>query len=327
MSGQVLSPDAIAALVEAAKEGKLPVEEAAASARRRGRVRTVDFSRPSKFTTEHERRFRRAMEAYCRAASTRLSAEIRMAIELEVINVAQLTWANAHGSVPGGSIDCIVEVAPLNTRLLFSAETSLILATIDLLLGGNGDEPGVERRLTEIDWALARHVFERFLAQLSIIWNDQADVELEVAGLDSHLETAQLALVSEPTLAITLEARSSGASSTVSLLIPYASIASVADRFSTRDESADVTAHPEIVEQVRTAVGGVELEVRAEVGATSVAVEQVLALAPGDVLRLDARAEQGVTLFAGDVPMHRGRPGRSGPRRAVQVLERVGSPR
>jgi flagellar motor switch protein FliM len=66
------------------------------------------------------------------------------------------------------------------------------------------------------------------------------------------------------------------------------------------------------------------MTVRAEVAAVDLPIEQVLGLAPGDVLRLDARADDGVTLFAGAVPMHRAMPGRSGGRRAVQVTERLG---
>ena len=49
----------------------------------------------------------------------------------------------------------------------------------------------------------------------------------------------------------------------------------------------------------------------------------MLALQPGDVLRLDAPAEAGVTLFADKVPVHRAKPGRSGSRRAVQITDRV----
>jgi flagellar motor switch protein FliM len=75
---------------------------------------------------------------------------------------------------------------------------------------------------------------------------------------------------------------------------------------------------------VRAAVGRVEMTVRAEVAAVDLPIEDVLALQPGDVLRLDARADDGVTLFAGAVPMHRAMPGRSGGRRAVQVTERLG---
>ena len=324
MSGQVLSPDAIAALVEAAKEGRLP-EESSADRGRQRRMRTVDFTRPTKFTADHERRIKRALETFCRTASTRLSAELRMPLELEVINVSQLTWGNAHAQVPSRSVSCLVDVPDVPTRMLLSAEMNLVMSAIELLLGGTAGDGAAhrERRLTDIDWALARHFVERLVAQLSIVWHDITDTELGVAGLDMHMETAQTAPVSEPTLALTMEARMERDSATLALLLPYSSIASVAHRFSSRD---DVGATDDEVQSaaVREAVGRVEMTVRAEVAAVDLPIEQVLGLAPGDVLRLDARADDGVTLFAGAVPMHRAMPGRSGGRRAVQVTERLG---
>ena len=132
--GQVLSADAIAALVDAAREGRLP--EDAPTPQRRRRMRAVDFTRPTKFTSEQERRLKRALEAFCRTASTRLSAELRVPLELEVINSTQLTWANAHAQV----------VAELDHRDHRGAadrdaaharrEPGLVLGAIELLLGG-----------------------------------------------------------------------------------------------------------------------------------------------------------------------------------------------
>ncbi len=324
MSGQVLSPDAIAALVEAAKEGRLP-EESSADRGRQRRMRTVDFTRPTKFTADHERRIKRALETFCRTASTRLSAELRMPLELEVINVSQLTWGNAHSQVPSRSVSCLIESPDVATRMLLSAEMNLMMSAIELLLGGHaGDGSGQrERRLTDIDWALARHFLERMIAQLTIVWHDITDVELSIAGLDMHLETGQTAPVSEPTLALTMEARMERDSATLALLLPYSAIASVAHRVSSRDEIAGGDDERQS-SAVREAVGRVEMTVRAEVAAVDLPIEQVLALQPGDVLRLDARADDGVTLYAGAVPMQRAMPGRSGGRRAVQITERFG---
>jgi flagellar motor switch protein FliM len=324
MSGQVLSPDAIAALVEAAKEGRLPDDGGADRGRQR-RMRTVDFTRPTKFTSDQERRIKRALETFCRTASTRLSAELRMPLELEVINVSQLTWGNAHAQVPSRSVSCLVEAPDVPTRMLLSAELNLVLSAIELLLGGAGAGDGSQqrdRRLTDIDWALARHFLDRLIAQLSIVWQDITDVELSVGGLDMHLETAQTAPVSEPTLALTIEARMERDSSTLALLLPFSAIAPVAHRFSSRDDVSAEDAGEAAA--VRDAVGRVEMTVRAEVAAVDLPIEQVLALQPGDVLRLDARADEGVTLYADAVPMHRALPGRSGGRRAVQVTDRTG---
>jgi flagellar motor switch protein FliM len=320
VSGQVLSPDAIAALVDAAREGRLP-EEPAVDRTRHRRMRAVDFTRPTKFTAEQERRIKRALDTFCRTASTRLSAELRMSLELEVINVNQLTWSNAHAQVPPQSISYTVESEESGTRMLFSAEMNLILSAIELLLGGSGTTVPRERRLTDIDWALARHFLDRLLAQLSIIWSDLTQLELAGGTLDMHMETAQTAPVSEPTMAFTIEARMDRESATLSLLVPYAAIAPVADRLTARDDVVPATA--DAADAVRNAVGRVEMTVRAEVASVELPIEEVLALAPGDVLRLDGRAEDGVTIYADAVPVHRGMPGRSGARRAVQVIERL----
>ena len=62
---------------------------------------------------------------------------------------------------------------------------------------------------------------------------------------------------------------------------------------------------------------------RVQVAAVELPIEEVLALRPGDVLRLAAPAEAGVTLYADQVPVQRAKPGRSGSRRAVQIIEPV----
>jgi flagellar motor switch protein FliM len=321
--GQVLSADAIAALVDAAREGRLP-EEAPVQQRRR-RMRAVDFTRPTKFTSEQERRLKRSLEAFCRTASTRLSAELRVPLELEVINSTQLTWSNAHAQVVSNSITALIDAQPIGTRLMLALEPGLVLGAIELLLGGSDPSEVRERRLTDIDFALARHFCERMCAQLSVIWTDMAELELTVAQLETHLETAQMVPVSEPTLTLTMEARLAGTSTTVALLLPWSAIAPVADRFAAREDAPDRGA--EEIDRVRRAVGSVGMTVRAEVAAIELPIEQVLALQPGDVLSLGAPAESGITLYADKVPVHRAKPGRSGSRRAVQVVGRIGRPR
>ncbi|MGH2968411.1 MAG: flagellar motor switch protein FliM [Solirubrobacteraceae bacterium] len=315
MNGNAMSPDAIAALVDAAKEGRLP-EEPHAPARRR-RMHAVDFTRPTKFTSDQERRIKRAIEAFCRTATSRLSAELRAPLELEVINTSQLTWNNAHSQVPDASLTAFVALQPIGTRMMLSGEQGLVLGAIELLSGGTDPSAVKPRRLTDIDWALAGHFFDRLLGQMSIIWADMFEIELAAEGIDQHLETAQSAPVSEPTLTLTIEARLDGVSSTLSLLLPWKAIAPVIERFSGRDD------HPEVGRgdalSVRRAIGGVQVPVRAEVASVHLPIEAVLALAPGDVLHLQAPADAGVTLYADKVPVHRALPGRNGARRAVQI--------
>jgi len=129
--------------------------------------------------------------------------------------------------------------------------------------------------------------------------------------------------VSEPTLSLMMEARLAGLSATLALLIPWTAIAPVADQFAAREDGKGSRSDDEAT-SVRRAVGNVEMTVRAEVAAVTMPIESVLSLKEGDLLRLNAPAAAGITLYADKVPVHTGRPGRSGSRRAVQVTGRLG---
>jgi flagellar motor switch protein FliM len=321
MTGQTLSPEQIAALVDAAKRGELPDGAAAPAQRRSPRLRTVNFERPTKFTADQERRLSRSLESFCRTASTRLSAELRVPIELEVIASSQLTWSSAQAQVPAGSVAAVVDVAPIETRMLLTAELPFVLCGIESLLGAPPDQTPKERRLTEIDWALARRLFGTMLGQLSLIWQDVAGVELSLGALEGTMENAQVAPFSEATLALTVEARIARTSTTLTLLVPYAAILPVAHAFSQRDGADDVG--DDAGAAIDAALRGVQITMRAEVADTHMSIDQVLALKPGDLVRLDRRADAGVTVFADAVPVHRARPGRSRSRRAVQILGTV----
>ena len=159
-----------------------------------------------------------------------------MPLELEVLTSTQLTWANAHAQVPANSTAAIFEVEPIGTRMLLSTESTLLLAAIELLLGGSVDGGVKERRMTDIDQALGRHFFERLLAQLTLIWTDVAGLSLKLETVDQHMETAQMVSVSEPTLSLMMEARLAGLSATLALLIPWTAIAPVADQFAARED-------------------------------------------------------------------------------------------
>jgi flagellar motor switch protein FliM len=75
----ILSAAEIDALFDQASQGRPPSEQGDAGHGRRARwLRTVDFTRPSKFGIDQQRRLRRIMEVFCATASTRLSAEHRI---------------------------------------------------------------------------------------------------------------------------------------------------------------------------------------------------------------------------------------------------------
>jgi flagellar motor switch protein FliM len=313
---EILNPDQIAALVEAAKQGQLP-DQASSSSRRRHRVRTVDFSRPTKFTNDHQRRIARAVDTFCQTAATRLSAELRWPIELEAINTTQVTWSGAQSLLPANSLSVILDVQPIGTRMLLSAEQAFVLMAIECFLGGSPDRPPRERRLTEIDWSLTHRLFDSIITQLSLVWQDLAGLNLVSREIELHNDSGQVASVSEPTLVVVIESRVNKLSSMIALLIPWIAIEPVATRIAGRQLSDGLDLHGG--SDIRRAMSAVPVTLRAEVAAVELPVSEVLALTQGSVVHLGAPAQQGVSLFAENVRLGNGQPGANGGRRAIQV--------
>ena len=70
---------------------------------RMSRLHKVDFTRPTKFTVDHQRRIRRAMDSFAQACALRLSNELHVVrSSFEMLNTVQLTWAAAQApDAPG----------------------------------------------------------------------------------------------------------------------------------------------------------------------------------------------------------------------------------
>jgi flagellar motor switch protein FliM len=313
-----LNPDQIAALFEAAKSGEVP--DASQNVNRRGqRMRAVDFSRPTKFTTDHQRRITRAVDGFCLGAATRLTAELRAGVEFETLNTTQVTWAAAQALLPANSLAVTVVLEPLGTRMLMTIEAQFVLTAIEGLLGGTTDRSQRPRRFSEIDWMLSRRLVDTIVHQLSAAFHDLGgNLSFVVEDVAQQITDAtSIASVSEPTFVVMVEARLATHSTAVALLIPWVSIDPIADLIAGRELADPGVEHDS---GIGAALAAAPVTIRAEVAALDLPVADVLSLEPGSVIRLGATAADGISLYAENVRIARAQPGANGVRRAIQVV-------
>lgn len=321
MSG-LLDNNEIEALFARAGDGHVTLDSETDNSGGRTRwLRTVDFTRPTKFSTDQERRIRRTLTAFCERVPTRMAAEHRTQLELEVIDIGQFTWSDAFEQVPDGCVYLTLETQPHPGRMLLAAEIPVILTALERMLGGRDTNVGT-RELTDIDLMVTERMFGTIVAEMSQAFFEIAEMTFGISSVDTQVETVQVAARSEPTLALTLGARLENVAATMALLIPHQAIAPVAAAFSRRE---DAIAHhdPSASAAVRHGLSLVDVTLRAEVAHVELPLHEVLSLRPGDVVRLDAEADTEMTIFVDRTPLQRARPGRSGKWRAAQVLGKV----
>lgn len=287
---------------------------------RRPRIREVDFRRPSKFAREQVRRVETTHRAFCRSASSRLTTELRTDVRLRLVGAHQLPYATVMvDEVSASSLVAVLEVRPLGTQAVLTVELPLALRLVERLLGG-GDAYADEPRdaLTDVELAVARRALQALVEPLSTTWSELAGVELSLAAMSATPSTVQIVPPSEPTLVVAFDAELDGLVTPVRLCVPHRSIAAVADRLDYSEHGVEDDGGVAGT-AVRAAVADVGLELRAEVGAVEMRVDEVLRLRPGDVVHLNRAADRGVILAVGDQPVHVASPGRNRNRRAVRI--------
>jgi flagellar motor switch protein FliM len=308
-----LDPDQIAALFDAARSGNLPEPPAP---KRHQRMRAVDFSRPTKFTADHQRRITHAIDAFCLGAAGRLTAELRTTLELETLTTTQVTWAAAQAMVPAQSLAITLGAQPSERRLLLTIESSLALSAIDALLGGSGTRTPKPRRFSEIDWTLTRRLMDSVVAQLSAAFADVGSLRFAIEQIEMQTDAASVSSVSEPTFVVMIEVRMGQLSSTMALLIPWSAIEPIADQIAGGDTGFDSELGDSGIDR---ALAAASVTLRAEVAALELPVAEILALEPGRLIRFGVPADDGVSLYIENVRLGRADPGANGARRAIKI--------
>jgi flagellar motor switch protein FliM len=317
-----LNEDQIAAMFAQAEEGTLPEPSNGRATRTAARVTTVDFSRPSKFSKELEREIRRLHEVFCRTAGSRLTGELRSSLDLSVVGLAQQTWSSATLGIGYDPVCGTVEIVGTGTKFIVTLERLFLLPLLERLCGGQTTGRPTDRKFSEIDEVLAARVFRMFVEQLSLIWQDVAGLELMFRGLEPDPSTAHIAGLSEATLVMTLDMKVDSGSHGLGLYFPYVSMEPIIGKLMTGQPEQDGEQAPVNAAAVRGAVGGVEIELRAEVASARLTVDELVSFEIGDVIELGP-ASGGVSVFAGEVELYKAQPGREGRKRAVQIIEEV----
>jgi flagellar motor switch protein FliM len=298
---------------------------------RRHRVREVDFRRPNKFNREQVRRLEHAHDGFCQSASSRLSAELRSELQLGVIGSDQLPYSLVMGEeVAPHSFVSVLRIDSLGTELALIMDMPLAQCLVQRLLGGSGQSPGATptTSLTAVEAAVARRAVASLVESLSSTWMDLAQVSLSMAGTSTNPTQVQLVPSSEPTLILNISAAVDGVMSVITLLMPHRSVEPIMHHFEQGAMYGPPTdADARNRDLMRSAVGEVDVEVRAEAGSVKLPLADVLALSPGDTVRLRRPVERGVTLCVGDVEAYDAAPGRNGNLRAVQVRGSIGQGR
>lgn len=320
----VLSQGEIDALLAALSSGEMDAEELKKEDAQK-RIRSYDFKRAVRFSKDHIRSLTRIHENFARYLTTYFSAQLRTFVQINVVQVEQLPYDEFIRSIPKMTILNVFEAEPLEGRMVLEVHPNVAFAMLDRLLGGSGNVPGRIHSLTEIETTVMERIFSRAFDSLQEAWKTVLDINPRLEALETNPQFMQIVSPNETIALISLSTKIGDTTGMINLCIPHVVIEPIMPRLSVHHwfVSQKKSRAQEEVEMLESRVYKTELPITVELGESDISVYEFLNMAPGDVIKLNTRTNEGLRVKVGERFKYIANPGTVNGKMAVQIVDTV----
>lgn len=322
---EVLSQGEIDALLSALSSGEMDVEELKKEDDER-KVKVYDFKRALRFSKDQIRSLTRIYENYARLLTTYFSAQLRTFVQINVASVDQLPYEEFIRSIPKMTILNVFHAAPLEGGLVMEVNPNIAYAMLDRLLGGQGKGiPNLET-LTEIETSIMEKVFSKALSNFEEAWKSIIELEVEPDILEVNPQFLQVVSPNETVAVISLSTKIGDSTGMINFCLPHVSLEPIMNKLSahywlsTQKKARD----PIEIQALEDRVKKTKVPIIAKLGESSITVSELLRLTEGDVIRLNERIEDPLTILVGEQEKYKAQPGHYRGNIAVQIIDIVG---
>src|SRR5690606_32477082 len=115
------------------------------------KVKVYDFRRALRFSKDQIRSLTRIYDNFARLMTTYFSAQLRTHVNISVATADQIPYEEYVRSVPNMTILNVIEIPPLDGRMIMEVHPGIAYAMVDRILGGQGTGFNNIENLTEIE--------------------------------------------------------------------------------------------------------------------------------------------------------------------------------
>lgn len=315
----ILSQDEIDALMRQLSSGELDAEDM--KEKQEKQVKDYDFARPAKFSKEHLRTLEIIFEHYGRLLATNLPVYLRKNVQVEVINSEALTYSEFSNSLSNPVVLGITNFSPLPGNVVLELAPNLAFAMLDRMLGGQGVALEKTREFSEIELAIMERVFNTCVELFRVPWETVVDISPRLERIETNSQFAQIISPSEMIALVTLNITIGDVDGLMNICLPFLCLEDVMDKlntkywFSTMQDTED-GAYQQTIEYL---ISKANIPVKALLGKSSISVSDFTNLQIGDVIRLDTKVEDELSIYVGNIRKFTALPGSTEKKYAVRI--------
>jgi flagellar motor switch protein FliM len=187
---------------------------------RRREISRFDLKKAGQLSPEQARAVKTVHETFARRLGSSLSAFLRVAFEVSLITIEQVSYGEYLKSLPELDYLATLRFNAFDARGTVRADLSLIFPLVDLVLGGRGGEEVELRELTEIEEEIAETIVQMVARELEATWSPVVDLGIQFEQRQQSTHLRSLMQPTEKILSLTFEVRLPDAQGSLNLTFP-----------------------------------------------------------------------------------------------------------
>lgn len=300
----------------------------AAEARRRAAVGAGEvvepvlytFGRSGQVSNDQIRAIALVNDGIARRLTNTMGAWLRTQVQIGLASSDPMAFIDYLHAMPERVYICVLRLEPLGGMALLELELPLVLAIIDLLLGGNGMSAAA-RGITEIEENILSSVLEIIMRELNEAWA-AVGLHFVIDGHDTAANVARLLQPAERTLCASFQTQMQDTSGTIKFCLPAVVLNTIHRRLIAVKEQPHhrFEAGSRRVAQL---MGAAPVHAALRLPKVRISSREVHALEPGYVLQLPLPRSTRAEVMVGGVRVAAARPVGKGDHRAALIERRV----
>ncbi len=288
------------------------------------KVSLYDFRRPDKVSKEQIRAIKNLHDKFARNFSSKLSAFLRSIVEINVVSVDQMTYAEFVLSLSNNVSFNVINLSPLEGNGVFSLEPDIGFALVDRLLGGSGETINIDRPFTDIEQSILLDVVKQAMDEMNAAWEPIINANFSIVSQESSPNVVQIVAPSEIVVLVVFEVKLGETTGIINWCLPVIVLEPVLNKIGTHDVLARTKrATEDRTEDIIRVLEKVKVLVEFELGKTHIKVNKFLELKKDDVITLEKKTDEPLECYINGIKKWRFKLGKKGENKAVKLLSMV----
>jgi flagellar motor switch protein FliM len=286
-------------------------------------IRLYDFRTANRFTKDQIRAINVIYKNFGHLLSNYLMGTLRANCDAEILSIEELSFNEFNNSVPSPVIIGIVNVTPFDGSIIMELSKEIAYSIISRVLGGTKEIPSEGRQFTEIELAIMERILWQMLKNLDEAWSKVMDVSSTLEKIETSMQFAQIVEMNDPVLLVTMNITIGNESGLIGFCLPHQAIEPFTKKLTTRIWYTSST-RKEVQKNPKNLMNSIinsAITVSTIFNTTEASVRDIMCLKVGDVIQLQHKVDEPVTVKFEHIPKFRASLGKYRNQCAVKILD------